>query len=74
MNVREIKRYRKQMEEGVADIVDGQLIIKLPSKFLKLQSLMTDVYNKAEEAGEETFNRVYKDLTKHCKQLIKSIK
>ena len=48
--------------------------IKLPSKFLKLQSLMTDVYDKAEEAGEETFNRVYKDLTKHCKQLIKSIK
>ena len=74
MNVREIKRYRKQMEEGSAEIVDGQLIIKLPSKFLKLQSLMTDVYNKAEESGEETFNRVYKDLTKHCKQLIKSIK
>lgn len=73
MTIREIKRYRKQMEEGTSEMVDGQLIVKLPSKFLKLQSLLNDVYNKAEEAGEETFNRIYKDLTKHCKELIRSI-
>lgn len=73
MTIREINQYRKQMKEGTSEIVDGQLIIKLPSKFLKLQSLINEVYSKAEEAGEETFNKIYKDLTKHCKELIKSI-
>ena len=73
MTTREIKRYRKQMAEGTEEMVDGQLLIKLPSTFLKLQSLMNEVYSKAEEAGEETFNKIYKDLTKHCKELLKSL-
>lgn len=71
MTEQEREEYRKHMEEGTCELVDGEILFRLPDKFIEMQDLVADLYIKAKESSN--FDKVFINFKKYCKRVVKEL-
>ena len=71
MTEQEKEEYRKNMEEGTCELVDGDILYRLPNDYIEMQNIITDLYIKAKELGN--FDKVFKNFKNYCKRVMKEL-